>query len=103
MPKYLSNVRYWVNSGKHLLALSYVRARKARRMVFSIVLSRQPSPALLFFKLIEVEMKFPFANSISEFSRSQDPQQTFNGDAKLALGSVQLLRIRYGVANRPKR
>src|SRR5260221_6900077 len=80
-----------------------VRARKARRMVFSIVLSRQPSPALLFFKLIEVETKFPFANSISEFSRSQDPQQTFNGDAKLALGSVQLLRIRYGVANRPKR
>src|SRR6266436_8736019 len=34
-------------------------------MVFSIVLSRQPSPALLFFKLIEVETKFPFANSIS--------------------------------------
>ena len=23
MPKYLSNVRYWVNSGKHLLALSF--------------------------------------------------------------------------------
>src|SRR6267143_5622224 len=35
-----------------------VRARKARRIVFSIVLSRQPSPALLFFKLIEVETKF---------------------------------------------
>src|SRR5260221_1933635 len=46
-------------------------------MVFSIVLSRQPSPALLFFKLIEVETKFPFANSISEFSRSQDPEPTF--------------------------
>src|SRR6266850_601860 len=45
-------------------------------MVFSIVLSRQPSPALLFFKLIEVETKFPFANSISEFSRSQDPERT---------------------------
>ena len=58
MPKYLSNVRYWVNSGKHLLSLSF---------------------------------------------SSFDPQQTFNGDAKLALGSVQLLRIRYGVANRPKR
>jgi hypothetical protein len=50
-----------------------VRARKARRIVFSIALSRQPSPALLFFKLIEVETKFPFANSISAFSRSQDP------------------------------
>jgi hypothetical protein len=25
------------------------------------------------FKSIEVETKFPFANSISEFSRSQDP------------------------------
>src|SRR5260370_37277702 len=45
-------------------------------MVFSIVLSLQPSPALLFFKLIEVETKFPFANSISEFSRSQDPNRT---------------------------
>src|SRR5260370_22384137 len=54
-----------------------VRARKARRIVFSIVLSRQPSPALLFFKLIEVETKFPFANSISAFSRGQDPQQSF--------------------------
>jgi len=53
-----------------------MRARKARRIVFSIVLFRQLSPALLFFKLIEVETKFPFANSISEFSRSQDPQRT---------------------------
>src|SRR5258706_4490278 len=53
-----------------------VRARKARRIVFSIVLSRQPSPALLFFKLIEVETKFPFANSISAFSRGQDPHRT---------------------------
>src|ERR1700716_586795 len=53
-----------------------VRARKARRIVFSIVLSRQPSPALLFFKLIEVETKFPFANSIPAFSRSQDPTRT---------------------------
>jgi hypothetical protein len=34
----------------------------------------QPSPALLFFKLIEVETKFAFANSISAFSRSQDPE-----------------------------
>src|SRR5258707_14772712 len=85
MPKSLGDVRCWVNSGKHLLALSFsgfdrlrenVRARKARRMVFSIVLSRQPSPALLFFKLIEVETQFPFANSISEFSRSQDPKRT---------------------------
>jgi hypothetical protein len=23
MPKYLGNVRYWVNSGKHVLALSF--------------------------------------------------------------------------------
>src|SRR5258707_3043102 len=67
MPKSLGDVRCWVNSGKHLLALSFsgfdrlrenVCARKARRIVFSIVLSRQPSPALLFFKLIEVETKF---------------------------------------------
>jgi hypothetical protein len=54
-----------------------VLARKARRIVLSIVLSRQPSPVLLFFKLIEVETKFPSANSISAFSRSQDPQPTF--------------------------
>src|ERR1700716_3242714 len=53
-----------------------VRARRARRIVFSIVLSRQLSPALLFFKLIEVETKFPFANSISAFSRSRDPTAT---------------------------
>src|SRR5260370_30022999 len=59
-----------------------VRARKARRMVFCIVLSRQPSPALLFFKLIEVETKFPFANSISEFSRSQDPYRKSSGALK---------------------
>jgi hypothetical protein len=26
--------------------------------------------------LIEVETKFPFANSISAFSRGQDPEQT---------------------------
>jgi hypothetical protein len=60
-----------------------VRARKPRRFVFSIVLSRQPSPALLFFKLIEVETKFPFANSISELSRSQDPEPTYGGAAGL--------------------
>jgi hypothetical protein len=30
-----------------------------------------------FFKMIEVKTKFPFANSISEFSRSQDPSRTF--------------------------
>jgi hypothetical protein len=36
------------------------------------------TPALLFFKLIEVERKFPFANSISEFSRSQDPERTLD-------------------------
>jgi hypothetical protein len=53
-----------------------VRGRKARRIVFSIVLSRQPSPALLFFKLIELETKFPSANSISAFLRSQDPKAT---------------------------
>src|SRR5258708_40000316 len=47
-------------------------------MVFSIVLSRQPSPALLFFKLIEVETKFPFANSISEFSRSQGQNRKYS-------------------------
>ena len=43
-------------------------------------LFRQPGPvqpALLFFKLIKVETKFPFANSISEFSRSQDPSRTY--------------------------
>jgi hypothetical protein len=49
------------------------------RIVFSVVLSRQPSPALLFFKLIEVETKFLFENSISEFSRSQDPNRTCAG------------------------
>jgi hypothetical protein len=48
-----------------------------RRIVFSIVLSRQPSPALLFFKLIEVKTKFLFAKSISEFSRNQDPKRTW--------------------------
>jgi hypothetical protein len=53
-----------------------VRARRARRIVFSVVLSRQLSPAFSFFKLIEVETKFPFANSISAFSRSQDPTAT---------------------------
>jgi hypothetical protein len=53
-----------------------VRARKVRRIVFSIVLFRQPSPALLFFKLIQVETKFLFANSTSEFSRNQDPKPT---------------------------
>src|ERR1700720_3128438 len=53
-----------------------VRAQKVRRIVFSNILSREPSPALLFFKMIEVETKFPFANSISEFSRSQDPSLT---------------------------
>jgi hypothetical protein len=41
------------------------------------VLSQQPSPALLFFKLIEAETKFPFANSMSEFSRSQNPKRSF--------------------------
>jgi hypothetical protein len=39
-------------------------------------LSRQPSPALLFFKLIEVETKFPFEGSISAFSRNQEPTET---------------------------
>jgi hypothetical protein len=63
-----------------------VRARKARRIVFSIVLSRQLSQALLFFKSIEVETKFPFANSISAFSRSQTrtgPQQVVGLNANL--------------------
>jgi hypothetical protein len=36
-----------------------------------------------FFKLIEVETKFPFANSISELSRSQDPEPTYGGAAGL--------------------
>src|SRR5258706_11524598 len=66
-----------------------VCARKVRRMVFSIVFSRQPSPALLFFKLIEVETKFLFANSISEFSRSQDPNATL---ARQHLSDAEPLR-----------
>jgi len=41
--------------------------------------------ALLFFKLIEVETKSPFANSISAFSRSQDPRQTIIGGKALAV------------------
>jgi hypothetical protein len=32
------------------------------------------SPALSFFKLIEVGTNFLFANSVSEFPRSQDPK-----------------------------
>src|SRR3984957_1268279 len=32
--------------------------------------------APLFFKSIEVETKFPFSNSIAEFSRGQDPMHT---------------------------
>jgi hypothetical protein len=70
------------NSGK--ICVRVLAAQGARglpqlhlpSLVFSIILSRQPSPALLFFKLIEVEAKFPFANSISAFSRSQDPTST---------------------------
>src|ERR1700730_18397951 len=68
-----------------------VRAPKARRIVFSIVLSQRPWPALLFFKLIEVETKFPFANSISSFSRSQDPQRTFTkGDRPSATSPIEI-------------
>jgi hypothetical protein len=37
----------------------------------------------LFFKSIEVETKFPFTNSISEFSPSQDPQRSFRFEAWL--------------------
>jgi hypothetical protein len=48
-----------------------------RAELFSLLsCPRQLSPALLFFRLIEVETKFPFANSISAFSRSQDPTAT---------------------------
>jgi hypothetical protein len=35
--------------------------------------------------LIEVETKFPFANSISAFSRSQDPGPTLSGSRYLHL------------------
>src|SRR3984885_9013957 len=53
------------------------RARtKSAQNCFSIVLSPRPSPALSFFKLIEVGTNFLFANSVSEFPRSQDPQRT---------------------------
>src|SRR5260221_6138454 len=70
-----------------------VRARKVRRIVFSIVLSRQPSPALLFFKLIEVKTKFLFAKSISEFSHNQDPFRTCSA----LNGGLQFLRLaRFG-------
>jgi hypothetical protein len=51
-------------------------------------LSRQPSPALLFFKLIEVETKFPFANSISAFSRSQDPKRHYRFEVGSSLQSA---------------
>jgi hypothetical protein len=50
-----------------------VRARAALRIVFSIIYSRQRSATSLVFKLDEVETKFLSANSISEFSHSQDP------------------------------
>src|ERR1700686_5441248 len=75
----------WSFSGFAPWLRENVRARNARRIVFSIVLSRQPSPALLFFKLIEVETKFPFANSISTFSRSQDPKRTLAAASNLRL------------------
>ena len=52
-------------------------AHEERAELFSLLsCPRQLSPALLFFKLIEVETKFPFANSISAFSRSRDPTAT---------------------------
>jgi hypothetical protein len=59
---------------------------KRAELFFSIVLPRQLSQALLFFKSIEVETKFPFANSISAFSRSQTrtgPQQVVGLNANL--------------------
>lgn len=54
----------------------------ARQNCFLYCLVGQPSPAFLFFKLIDVETQFPFANSISEFSRSQDPQRTLFGQSR---------------------
>src|SRR5258708_16716067 len=84
MPTALRDVRSQGQSGKHLLALSFsgfdlgcvkTCAHETCAELFSLVLSRQPSPAPLFFKMIEVKTKFPFANSISEFSRNQDPLQ----------------------------
>jgi hypothetical protein len=40
--------------------------------------------------MIEVKTKFPFANSISEFSRNQDPKRTFD------LNGIQNLPSRNG-------
>jgi hypothetical protein len=73
---------------QHIIVVNVEFAEKCGQIenepiVFSIVLSRQPSPALLFFKSIEVETKFPFTNSISEFSRSQDPSATFGRLARV--------------------
>jgi hypothetical protein len=53
-----------------------VPARATRRIVFSIVFSRQRSPALLFFQFTKIETNFLSANSILEFSHSQDPLRT---------------------------
>ena len=51
-------------------------ARATRRIVFSIVFSRQRSPALLFFKFTKIETNFLPANSILEFSHSQGQKET---------------------------
>jgi hypothetical protein len=37
MPKYLGDVRYWVNSGKHLLSLSFSEFDPVRRLILHTV------------------------------------------------------------------
>jgi hypothetical protein len=56
--------------------LQRVSATFTRRIFFSIVFYRQRSPALLFFQFTKIETNFLSANSILEFSHSQDPQRT---------------------------
>jgi hypothetical protein len=50
-------------------------SHEKRAEVFSLLSCPSNHRQLLFFKLTEVETKVPFANSISAFSRSQDPQR----------------------------
>src|SRR5258708_21570921 len=72
VPKYLGNVRYWVNSGKHLLAASIsgfdpgcvkTSAHESAQNGFLYCLFPTTVASSFFFKLIEVETKFLFANS----------------------------------------
>jgi hypothetical protein len=68
-----------------------VRARKARRIVFSIILSRQPSPALLFFKLIEVARADAKHEKMQQFSRrplQHGRSRLHSKNKKLALRDV---------------